>query len=101
MRELEQVHADGITEPELKSAHRQLKARMIFDNDSVTNIAHQLGYFETIAGADLFLDAGARIENVTVQQVGEIARVMLLRSNRTVGWFDPLPVTSADKDEAV
>ncbi len=101
VRELAQVHADGITEPELKSAHRQLKARMIFDNDSVTNIAHQLGYFETIAGADLFLDAGARIENVTIKEVGEVARVMLLRSNRTVGWFDPVPVTSADKDEAV
>jgi len=100
LRELERVHAEGITEPELKSAQRQLRARMIFDNDSVTNIAHQLGYFETIAGADLFLDAGARIDNVTLQQVGEIAHVMLLRSNRTVGWFDPLPVTSAGEDEA-
>ena len=32
-------------------AKAQLQARLVFDDDSVTNIAHQLGYFETIAGA--------------------------------------------------
>ena len=45
---------------ELEKAKNQLRARLVFENDSVTNIAHQLGYFETIASVDLFLSlAGA------------------------------------------
>ena len=35
-------------------AKAQLRARLVFDGDSVTNIAHQLGYFETIAQRRLF-----------------------------------------------
>ena len=35
--------------PSSRKAKAQLRARLVFDNDSVTNIAHQLGYFETIA----------------------------------------------------
>ena len=37
-----------VTEEELQRAKTQLHARMVFDEDSVTNVAHQLGYFETI-----------------------------------------------------
>ena len=48
------VGADGVTDAELAKAKAQLNARLVFDNDSVTNIAHQLGYFETIASVDLF-----------------------------------------------
>jgi predicted Zn-dependent peptidase len=76
----------------LKSAKTQLKARLVFDNDSVTNIAHQLGYYETIATADVFLRAGSSIEAVTLEQVDAVAKKMLDTDNRTVGWFDPLPV---------
>ena len=48
LEELERVRTHGITEAELSKAKRQLKARLVFDNDSITNIAHQLGFFETI-----------------------------------------------------
>src|SRR6516162_5381241 len=41
-----------VTEAELAKAKAQLRARIVFDNDSVTNIAHQLGYYETIASVD-------------------------------------------------
>lgn len=86
---LEAVAHHGITEAELVKAKAQLRARLVFDSDSVTNIAHQLGYFETIASVDVFTGAPARIAAVTVEQVGEVARAMLAASNRTVGWFDP------------
>ncbi len=39
----------GITPDELKKVHAQLRARFVYDGDSVTDIAHQIGYFETIA----------------------------------------------------
>jgi predicted Zn-dependent peptidase len=61
----------------------------------VTSIAHQLGYFETIASVDIFTSLPARIAAVTLEQVAEAARAMLTESNRTVAWFDPLPIGAA------
>jgi zinc protease len=87
--EIDRVARDGITAAELKKAKTQLRARLVFENDSITNIAHQLGYFETIASwRDYPLMAG-RIESVTLDQVGEVAARRLGPSNRTIGWFSP------------
>ena len=83
----------GITEAELVKAKAQLRARLVFDSDSVTNIAHQLGYYDTIATVDLFTSAPARIAAVTLEEVAAAARAVLAPSNRTIGWFDPLPVS--------
>jgi zinc protease len=92
LEELDRARREGITEAELGKAKAQLKARLVFDNDSISNIAHQLGYFETIASVDVFTNFGARIAAVTLDQVVEAARAALHPSNRTIGWFDPLPV---------
>ena len=95
LEELDRVRRDGITPAELERAKKQLHARLVFDNDSVTNIAHQLGYFETVATVDVFTDLDARVHAVTLEEVGETARTMFEPSRRTVGWFDPLPVKAA------
>src|SRR5207249_4168430 len=50
LEEMDRVRREGISDAELMKAKAQLKARLVFESDSVTNIAHQLGYFETIAG---------------------------------------------------
>jgi len=89
LREVDAVCRDGITPVELQTGVTQLKARLVFDNDSVTSVAHQLGYFQTIANADWFLGAAAQIDAVTLESVHAVARRMLVASNRTVGWFDP------------
>ena len=96
LSELDRVGREGITEAELKKSKAQLKARIVFDNDSITNIAHQLGYFETIAGADRFMEAPSLIAAVTADQVWQAAQAVLIESNRTVGTFDPLPVESGE-----
>ncbi len=92
LEELDRVRQDGITDTELAKAKAQLKARLVFDNDSVTNIAHQLGYFETIASVDVFTALPSRIAAVTCEAVADAARSLLAPSNRTVGWFEPLPI---------
>jgi zinc protease len=97
VEELAQARADGVTETELERAKAQLRARLVFDDDSVTNIAHQIGYFETIGSLDVFTDLWPRIQAVTAEDVGDVARTMLRDSNRTVGWFDPEPVASASR----
>jgi zinc protease len=89
---LEEVRAAGVTPAELERAKRQLNARLVFDRDSITNIAHQLGYFQTVASTDVFTGVDLRIAAVTIEQVAVAARELFRDSNRTIGWFDPLPV---------
>jgi zinc protease len=89
LEEVDRVRRDGLLDVELAKAKTQLKARLVFDNDSITNIAHQLGYFETIASADLVPEMPSRIAAVTIEGVAEAARAVLDSANRTIGWFDP------------
>jgi len=89
---LADVEVHGITAAELAKAQAQLRARLVFDSDSVTNIAHQLGYYHTIATVDYFTTAPERIAAVTLEEVASAARKVLAPSNRTVGWFEPLPI---------
>ena len=94
---LDEVTTNGITPAELARAKKQLHARFVFDNDSVTNIAHQLGYFETIAGVDLFASIEERVQAVSLEAVADAAGRMLTSVNRTIGWFEPtgdLPAVS-------
>ena len=89
LQELDEVRANGITASELARAKKQLHARFVFDSDSITNIAHQLGYFETIAGVELFGSVEERVQAVTLEAVADVARTMLAPANRTIGWFEP------------
>ena len=90
LAELDRVRENGIGDGELAKAKAQLLARLVFESDSVTNIAHQLGYFDTIATVELFTSAPARISAVTTADVAAAGHRVLTRSNRTVGWFDPV-----------
>jgi zinc protease len=96
---LELVSREGVTEAELTRAKTQLNAQLVFDRDSITNIAHQLGYFGTVATTDLFTGVGSSITAVTVDQVGDAARELFRASNRTIGWFDPLPIGESLKPQ--
>jgi zinc protease len=87
--EIDRVRRDGITDAELAKAKTQIKARLVFESDSVTNIAHQLGYFDTIANVDVIASVPGRIARVTIDEVAAAARDVLALSNRTVGWFEP------------
>ncbi len=89
LAELERVRSDGISEAELDRAKRQLWARLVFENESVTNIAHQIGFFQTVASLDLYTSLPARIRAVTTEDVTNAARTYLVPSNRTIGWFEP------------
>jgi zinc protease len=102
LAELERVRAEGILPAELEKAVHQLRARLVFENDSITNIAHQLGYFETVASWHAIASLQSRIEAVTLDQVGAAAFERLKSINRTTGWFEPLPVGSTEaRPEAV
>ena len=87
--EIERVRTGGISDAELTKARTQLRARLVFENDSITNIAHQLGYFETIGTWRMFGSLRDRIDAVTVDEVVAAGFERLKPSNLTVGWFEP------------
>ncbi len=92
---VEAFRRTGADPAELARARRQLRARLVFENDSVTNVAHQLGYFETVGAADLLSSLNQRIEEVTPDQVWDVARRRLGAATRTIGWFRPAPAGPA------
>jgi zinc protease len=89
LREIDRVRGEGITPAELQKARNQLRARMVFEGDSITNIAHQLGYFATIATWQTGAAMAARIQAVSLDEVNAAAAARLDRACRTIGWFDP------------
>ena len=93
LAELDRVRVEGVTPQEVVRAQNQLRARLVFENDSITNIAHQLGYFETIGGWRMVETLRDRIGAVTRDEVAASAAARLSASNRTVGWFDPEPAS--------
>ena len=72
-------------------ARHQLRARLVFEADSVTSIAHQIGYFHTVADVDVYHGMEAGLAAVTLEDVARVARRYLAPTGRTVGWFEPLP----------
>jgi zinc protease len=90
LAELERARTGGVTPRELAKARNQLRARLVFENDSISNIAHQLGFFATIGSWRDYASIPERIEGVTLEQVADVARTRVHASNRTVGWFEPL-----------
>jgi zinc protease len=88
-REIERARQGGFTDDEVARAKRQLRARLVFETDSVTNVAHQIGYFETVAGPGYMDDLAARLQAVTAAQVSDVAARRLAVDRRTVGWFRP------------
>ena len=87
---LEPIVNGRVEDDEVRRARRQLRARLVFEDDSVTNIAHQLGYFETVVGPGFYPRLQQEIDAVTPEQVREVARHRLRRTALTVGSFHPL-----------
>jgi zinc protease len=88
--EIERVRSGGLTDAEVERAKRQLRARLVFENDSVTNVAHQIGYFETVAGPGYLDRINDRVQAVTPAEVADVAARRLASEARTIGWFRPL-----------
>ena len=89
------VRLNGITPEEFDRAQHQLRARLVFEADSVTSIAHQIGYFHTIANVGVYHGMEAALAQVTLEDVSRVARRYLAPSKRIVGWFEPIPDAGA------
>ena len=81
--------ADGPRPQETEKVLAQLRARFVFDAGSVTDLAHQLGYFATIASWRDWTTIGERLAAVTPDAIHAAARKYLVADNRTIGIFEP------------
>ena len=90
LAEIDRARSGGLSGQEITRAKRQLRTRLVLENDSVTSVAHQLGYFSTVAGPRYLAQLQARIDAVSPDDVARIAGKRLRSSTRTVGRFQPL-----------
>jgi len=90
LSEIDRVRSGGVTPQELLKAKNQLRARLVFENDSITNIAHQLGYFETVASWRMATTLSWQIDAVTVEEVARVAAERLRPTQRTIARFEPI-----------
>ncbi|HEX6323289.1 MAG TPA: pitrilysin family protein [Vicinamibacterales bacterium] len=86
---LDVLVSEGVSEEEVSRARRQLHARMVFEGDSVTNIAHQAGFFQTLGALAAYDALPARLAAVTPDDVTRVARAYVRPAGRTVGFFRP------------
>lgn len=86
--------ADAVTPKEIERAKAQLSARLVFESASVTDLGHQLGFFETAArggaGWRAFFRLPSAVKAVTLADVKRVAAKYWTADNRTVGWYQPV-----------
>ena len=90
LAEIDRARRGGLSPQEITRAKRQLRTRLVLENDSVTSVAHQLGYFSTVAGPTYLSQLQTRIDAVSPEDVARIAAARLGSVSRTVGRFQPL-----------
>jgi zinc protease len=89
LTEIDRFVREGISESELVKVRAQLRARFVYDSDSVTDIAHQLGYFDMVDRWQTYTELLPRLAGVSIDQVNAAARKYLTADNRTIGCFEP------------
>jgi zinc protease len=89
LEQVDRLKSEDVSEEELQRAKTQIEADFIYQQDSVTEQANRIGYYEMVAGwryLDTYLD---RIRAVKPADVRRVAQEYFTENNRTVGWFVP------------
>lgn len=93
-RELVRLMEEPVSEREFEKARNQIRARYMFDSDSVADLAHQLGFFETVDSYRTFLNIPERLSRMTPEAIQTIARRTFPAHRRTVGIYRPRPANA-------
>jgi zinc protease len=94
-REIARIASDGVTAEELKRIRAQLIASQVYQRDSMFFQARQIGATEAAGlphtAIDLMLE---KLQQVTPQQVQEVAKKYFSDDTLTVAYLDPQPVSA-------
>ncbi len=95
-REVQRLIDGGVTEEELNRVKAQAIASRVYQRDSMFFQAQQIGWMEMIGFSyrdlDLFIE---KLQQVTADQVREVARKYLVDDQLTVAYLDPQPLNGA------
>jgi len=86
---LDSLASERSADHSLQKAKNQLLTQLAFDDEGVTRIGHQLGYFSTIADWKMIFEIEEQINSVTAENIRDVVARRLVSSRRTVGWFRP------------
>lgn len=97
LREIEALISGGISEDELSRAKAVVQASTVYGRDGSYAIADQIN--ETIAMGDWtqYLSLPKAIQQVTAEELQQVAAKYFLRNNRTIGWFVPKSYSTASR----
>jgi zinc protease len=89
LEEIERVKAAPIGPEELARAKSQVEAEFVFQADSVTAQARQLGYWAMVDDWRYLITYADRVRALTVEDIQKVAQTYLVTDTRTVGHFVP------------
>lgn len=75
---------------EVEKARTQVRARLAFEQEGITNMAHQLGYFATIGHLERYNRVLDIMDSLSFDTARAAALKYLGADNRTVGQFRPI-----------
>lgn len=94
LQAIEELRQNGVNQDELDRAKTQLRTTFVLYNQDITSQGSQLGYYETVAGDYQYSDRYlAAIEQVTTDDIKQVAQTYFDPAKRTSGLFEP---TQAD-----
>lgn len=95
-REVRRLIEEGVTQEELDRVKAQAIAAQVYQRDSMFFQARQIGWLETIGlsyrDENLFIE---KLQQVTAEQVRDVARRYLVDDALTVAYLDPQPLGAA------
>ncbi len=87
--ELERLRVEKIQEQELQKVKNGIIADFIFEQETASGIAHNLGEYESFHTYHDVNNYVERIEKITPGDILRVTQSYLVRNNRTVGWSLP------------
>jgi zinc protease len=91
LAEVERIRGAPITADELARAKSQIEAEFVYQADSVTAQARQLGYWASVGDWRYLTTYLDRIRALSAEDVQTVARKYLVPDTRTVGTYIPSP----------
>ncbi len=89
LEEVEKVKSAPVTDEELARAKSRVEADFVFQSDSVTSQARQIGYWAMVDDWRYLATYVDRIRALTAEDIQRVARKYLVTDSRTIGQFVP------------
>ena len=90
--EIAKLQAAPVSQAELTRAIRQIEAQFVYQNDSVSEQADQIGRYAVIGFPHYQATYLDKVKQITPADIQRVAKQWLTADNRTVALFEPQPL---------